>query len=96
MFDSAKQYLYEKAKKHGKDNNEVPNIVSISNVWCWLPDDISQWTIIRSPSSPLCQAEAIWIMYENWNHERVAYSWYCQTQSDLDEAIKLWQTLDWW
>ena len=95
MFDSAKQYLYEQAKQYGKLHNEVPNIVSISNVWCWLPTDITQWTVIRSPLDPAPNGLACWIMYENLNHERVAYSWYCQTQSDLDDAIKLWQTLDW-
>ena len=95
MFERTKKYLYEQAKKHGKLHNEVPNIVSISNVWCWLPTDITQWTVIRSPLDPAPNGLACWIMYENLNHERVAYSWYCQTQSDLDDAIKLWQTLDW-
>ena len=93
MFDSAKQYLYEQAKQYGKLHNEVPNIVSISNVWCWLPTDINQWTVIRSPLDPAPNGLACWIMYENLNHERVAMSWYCQTQSDLDDAIK--QMQDW-
>lgn len=70
----------------------VNNISSIDNVWCWSPDDICQITVIKSPLQPyqadgVQGGEAIWVMYENWNHERVANHWYCQEEAELTACL---------
>ena len=91
MYERTKKFFLDYSNnpaKYDYDSWSINEIIQIENVWCWLPDDISQWTIIRSPSSPLCQAEAIWIMYENWNQERITYTWFCQESAELDSAMQ--------
>ena len=90
MFERAKKFFIDYSKnpgKHGYYDWSVNHIEEIENVWCWLPDDTSQWTIIRSPSSPLALAESIWIMRESWNHERITDTWFCQESAELDDFI---------
>jgi|TARA_X000001382_G_scaffold49327_1_gene33399 hypothetical protein len=92
MFERAKKFLLDYSNHPAKYDYPDWSVDDISqeldNVWAWLPDDISQWTIIRSPYQPMPQAEAIWIMYENWNHERVAHTWFCETSAELDKAMQ--------
>ena len=91
MFERAKKFLLDYSNnpaKYDYDSWAINHIDEIENVWCWLPDDITQWTIIRSPSQPMPQAESIWLMYENWNHERITYTWFCQESAELDKAMQ--------
>ena len=56
MFARTKKFFLDYSNNPAKDDYDswsINEIIQIENVWCWLPDDISQWTIIRSPSSPL-------------------------------------------
>tara|TARA_R100000234_G_C4952182_1_gene157848 strand:- start:114 stop:410 length:297 start_codon:yes stop_codon:yes gene_type:complete len=90
MFERAKKFFQGYIKdpaKHGYVDWSVNEVQEIKNVWTWLPDDISQWTIIRSPIDPMPQAEAIWIMYENWNHETITRTWFCKESTELDDFI---------
>lgn len=87
--------MFKKAQKfflnymHNRDYVwSVNEWEEIQNVWCWLPNDVCQWTIIRSPSQPMPQAEAIWIMFESWNHERITHTWFCQESAELDKALQ--------
>ena len=79
MFERAKKFLLDYSNNPAKYDYPDWSVNDISqeldNVWAWLPDDISQWTVI-------------WIMYEDWNHERVAHTWFCQTSGELDNAMQ--------
>jgi hypothetical protein len=68
------------------------NISSIDNVWSWLPDDTTQFSVVRCPQSPAPQAEAIWIIHENYGGENLSDHpptvWFCGDSQDLDKAIQ--------
>lgn len=95
MFTRAVKYFKKLAKseEYNFTSSELVNSTSsIKNVWCWSPDDISQITVIKSPLQPYQEdgvqgGEAIWVMYENWNQERVANHWYCQEEAELTACL---------
>ena len=91
MYKSAINFFLDysnNSAKYDYPDWSVNYVKEITNVWSWSPDDISQFTVIRHPVQPEPLAESIWIMYENWNHERVVHTWYCQESADLEQSMQ--------